>query len=835
MTQEGTRKTSDFAPDDPTDPSYFFPFALDDFQLEAIRHLRDGKSVVVCAPTGSGKTVIAEYAVEMALMENKRCFYTTPLKALSNQKLYDFRQKFGENKVGLLTGDISINRDAPVVVMTTEVFRNMLYGTILGEVGRNLKDVAYVVLDECHYMNDSERGTVWEESIIYAPHDVQLVALSATVANARELTTWIDETHGATELIVSNHRPVPLRFHYFGDQRIYPLLNPGGGVNSLLKNRFGRKRRFEHDKRRRPGGLNMGTHPADVLAVLSARNMLPVIYFLFSRRGCEEAMKRARGIPLLSDEEAQTLRKSVDEFTASNPNLKNHPHLFYLLEGMAVHHAGMLPSWKMMVEKLFQRGLLKVVFATETLAAGINMPARSTVISSLTKRSDEGHRDLTASEFLQMSGRAGRRGMDEVGHVVVLHNSFEPVDDAARLATAPADPLASRFTPSYGMVLNLLERHRLEEARELVERSFGQFKTNHVLEPLFVERMDAEVELSDLVKPLCPGEIGDLNLYAKRLGAIRAKHKQLKHMEKGLRSSKKRSATKSGADRRDTKSGAGLGTRFGADAARQAAALSGADVEPPEDAWSDGEQALANMRSDISNLLGEAYSMPCHGCPVQKPCSKQTSRISQLEKKIKDLSRRIDRETGKYWRTFEALADILKMQGYLDADVPTRLGRTAACIRGTNELFLTEVVVNGLFDHLAPPELAAVLTALVQEEGRGHEMLRIRVSPNVDAALEELGRLARKIKRLQKDFDVELPVEYSAQFSGLTEMWARGASWEQIRLSSQFDEGDVVRSFRRTLDLCRQYMRAEGMPEHVINLCREVEALINRDEVKEVF
>jgi superfamily II RNA helicase len=805
VTQDGTQIIEDggIGRDDAAHPSHLFNFELDDFQLEAIKHLQEGRSVVVCAPTGAGKTVIAEYAVEMALMRNKRCFYTTPLKALSNQKLYDFKEKFGEEKVGLLTGDISINRDAPIVVMTTEVFRNMLYGTILGEVAKNLKDVAYVVLDECHYMNDSQRGTVWEESIIYAPTDVQLVALSATVANADELTTWIDETHGATDLVVSNFRPVPLRFHYFGDQRIYPLLNPGGHVNNLLKNRFGNRKRPDKNQRRRPGGQNIGTHPADVLSVLSARNMLPAIYFLFSRRGCEESMKRARGIPLINDDEAKQVRAAVEEFCRINPNLKTHPHLPYLFEGMAVHHAGMLPSWKGMVEKLFQKGLLKCVFATETLAAGINMPARSTVISSMTKRADEGHRTLTASEFLQMSGRAGRRGMDEVGHVVVLHNTFESVEDAAKLATAHPDPLSSRFTPSYGMVLNLLERHSIEDARDLIERSFGQFKTNHELEPLFEVKMKLEHELQDLQGPLCPGELGDLGLYAKRLGAIRHKHKQLKYMEKGLRPQKKLVSAKPGTPEIN---------------------------ETPE-----GEAALNAQRDEISVLLREAYAMPCHGCPVQKPCSKQTSRIEHLERRIKEINRRLEKETGKYWRTFESLTHILRLQGYLDGDKPSKLGHMAACIRGTNELFLTDVVVSGLFENLRPWELASVLTALVQEEGRGgHEMQRIRLAPAVERTLAEADKLARKIKRLQRDFDIDIAVEFSPHFSPLTEMWAQGASWQQIRVASNFDEGDVVRAFRRTLDICRQYMRAEGMPEHIVNLCREVEGLINRDEVKEV-
>ena len=215
-----------------------------------MKHLDAGKSVVVCAPTGAGKTVIAEYAVELALASNKRCFYTTPLKALSNQKLYDLRKKYSDEKVGLLTGDTSVNRDAPIVVMTTEVFRNMLYGTILGDVRRNLKDVSFVILDECHYMNDSERGTVWEESIIYSPVDIQLVALSATVANAQDLTTWINETHGATELVSSDFRPVPLEFHFFGERRIYPLLNHNGtAVNGLLKSRFGKKRFVSRQKK----------------------------------------------------------------------------------------------------------------------------------------------------------------------------------------------------------------------------------------------------------------------------------------------------------------------------------------------------------------------------------------------------------------------------------------------------------------------------------------------------------------------------------------------------------------------------------------------------------
>lgn len=774
------------------DPQSFFSFPLDDFQLDAIKHLEDGKSVVVCAPTGSGKTVVAEYAVEIALLSNKRCFYTTPLKALSNQKLFDLRKKFGDDRVGLLTGDVSLNREAQIVVMTTEVFRNMLYGTVFGDVRDNLRDVASVILDECHYMNDTERGTVWEESIIYAPEDIQLVALSATVANAGDLTTWIDETHGATELVQSDFRPVPLRFYYFGDRQIFPLLSPGGGINKTVKERFGKSRRYSQkemrDARNRQG--KAFNHPGDILATLSAKDMLPAIVFLFSRRGCEEQMKQAKGIPLLNKAELAELRACVDELTAGNPNLKNHPHMPYLLEGMAVHHAGMLPSWKGIVEKLFQKCLLKVVFATETLAAGINMPARACVISSLTKRADEGRRSLTASEFLQMSGRAGRRGMDDVGHVIVLHSMFEIADDAAKLATAKSDPLSSRFTPSYGMVLNLLERHSMSECQELIERSFGQFIVNKQLQPLQFHRIACEKELERLVNPLCPGEIGDLDLYQKKLSSARAGHKQIRQMGK-----------------------------------------------IPSNKAADIQTAIDGINSRIKMDLAEANAMPCHGCPVQHPCGQKGHRIENLQKRIKDIDRRVARETAKYWRTFSALSKILTSKGYLDPDThkPTHKGRMTAAIRGSNELFLVEVLLSGLLDNLDITELATVINVLVQEEGRGNQEMakRAHITPAVEMVLNEVTIIAKRLIKTQRDHDIDIPVHFARHFAPFIQMWANGATWKQIQLASPFDDGDIVRAIRRTLDLARQFARVKGLRPELIARLEDVERAINRDEVLE--
>lgn len=398
-----------------------------------------------------------------------------PLKALSNQKLRDFRRIFGKDNVGLLTGDITVQRDAPVLVMTTEIFRNMLYGTPIGEVGVSLTDVQAVVLDECHYMNDRQRGTVWEESIIYCPKEIQLVALSATVANSQQLTEWIGMVHGATALVYSDFRPVPLQYYFCMSRGMFPLLDEEQTkVNPKLKAHY----------RPKPG--KKPPEPPGIMAVIShlkEKQMLPAIYFIFSRRGCDQAIEQLTPISLVDSAEAAELKQQIDRFLSKNPELSRSSYLPPLYRGVAAHHAGILPLWKTLIEELFQQGLIKVVFATETLAAGINMPARTTIISSLSKRTDEGHRLLTASEFLQMAGRAGRRGMDPIGYVVTLQTPYEGLREAGHLATAEADPLVSQFTPSYGMVLNLLQTHTLERSKELIERSFGQYLANISLEP----------------------------------------------------------------------------------------------------------------------------------------------------------------------------------------------------------------------------------------------------------------------------------------------------------------------------------------------------------------
>ena len=524
-------------PDQALDLAAIFPFPLDPFQLEAIDALNQGHSVVVSAPTGSGKTLVGEYAIHRALAHGRKVFYTTPLKALSNQKLRDFREQYGAEKVGLLTGDLSLNREAQVVVMTTEIFRNMLYAEIDHPDNDPLEGVEAVVLDECHYMNDSQRGTVWEESIIHCPSTIQLVALSATVANAGQLTDWIAAVHGPTRLVHSDHRPVPLAFSFCSAKGLHPLLNEAG--TDLHPNC--KVWRAPKGNRRKGPKIPKPPQPeapplAFVVAQMAERDMLPAIYFIFSRRGCDKGVRELGKLCLVTPAEQARIRQRLEAFVAVSPEAVREGHAEPLLRGIASHHAGVLPAWKELIEELFQQGLIKVVFATETLAAGINMPARTTVISALSKRTERGHRPLMGSEFLQMAGRAGRRGLDSQGYVVTVQSRFEGVREAGQLATAPADPLVSQFTPSYGMVLNLLQRYDLAKAKELVERSFGRYLAT-------LDLVDDQARIAELQAQLAALETGgggpgggevpwdDFEDYEKQRGRLREERRLLRTLQ----------------------------------------------------------------------------------------------------------------------------------------------------------------------------------------------------------------------------------------------------------------------------------------------------------------
>ncbi|MFH8382214.1 DEAD/DEAH box helicase [Kitasatospora sp. NPDC018058] len=481
-----------------------YDFPLDDFQLEACETLEAGSGVLVAAPTGSGKTIVGEFAVHLALQAGRKCFYTTPIKALSNQKYGDLVKRYGAAKVGLLTGDNSVNGDAPVVVMTTEVLRNMLYAG-----SSTLDGLGYVVMDEVHYLADRFRGAVWEEVIIHLPESVTLVSLSATVSNAEEFGDWLDTVRGGTKVIVSETRPVPLWQHVMAGNRMYDLFadpdrdgrpknnlkNPGKAVNPELvrlarsepdrgpRDRFGRGRGRSMPNGR-PGRV-WTPGRVDVIDRLDAEGLLPAITFIFSRAGCEAAVQQclSSGLRLNKDSERAQVRAVVAERCADIPDEDLHVLGYFewldgLERGIAAHHAGMLPRFKEVVEELFVKGLVKAVFATETLALGINMPARSVVMEKLVKWNGETHADITPGEYTQLTGRAGRRGIDVEGHAVVLWQRGLDPEALAGLAGTRTYPLKSSFRPSYNMAVNLVSQFGRHRSRELLETSFAQFQAD---------------------------------------------------------------------------------------------------------------------------------------------------------------------------------------------------------------------------------------------------------------------------------------------------------------------------------------------------------------------
>ncbi|MCP2729191.1 DEAD/DEAH box helicase [Limnofasciculus baicalensis] len=868
-----------------------FPFSLDPFQQQAIAALNAGRSVVVCAPTGSGKTLIGEYTIYRALSRGGRIFYTTPLKALSNQKLRDFQRLFGAEQVGLVTGDISINRDAPILVMTTEIFRNMLYGTPIGQIGTSLEGVEAVVLDECHYMNDRQRGTVWEESIIYCPAQIQLVALSATVANSEQLTDWLNLVHGATELIYSDFRPVPLQFSFVHPKGLFPLLDSSQThINARLK--------VKGQKGRGRGGRPESPSISYVISQLQQRDMLPAIYFIFSRRGCDKSMEELNDFSLVNEQEAAKLKSRIDEFITRNPEVGRPSQIKPLYRGIAAHHAGILPAWKGFVEELFQMGLVKVVFATETLAAGINMPARTTVISTLSKRTDRGHRLLNASEFLQMAGRAGRRGMDAIGYVVTLQTPFEGATEAAYLATSKADPLVSQFTPTYGMVLNLLQTHTIAEARELVERSFGQYLATLYLRPQQQALTELTTELTRIDIQLATIERSHLTSYEKLRERLKQERLLLKTLQKQAEA---REASEIARFMPDVAPGTLLSlkgkyvlvsapvpailvskekgrgnsynlvclsvdNRWYIGTSADVVGLHAQIVQPqtltsvtppaelnlkPGQSRRGTEETIAiasQIPTDVELMVApevahqlqvvdgvksqlEAHPLRQWGNPSQ--LLKRHKRRLTLQDQINQRQTEYREHQAQHWQEFLNLMEILRAFSCLDNLKPTILGEAAAAIRGDNELWVGLSLMSGEFDNLDPHHLAGIVCALVTETPRPDSWTNYPPSEEATESLKNLRGLRRQLFQLQRRYSVALPIWLEYDLIGLVEQWALGVEWVDLCKNTSLDEGDIVRMLRRTIDMLSQIPHVPPLPNSIKRNAIRAIQLLDRSPINE--
>jgi ATP-dependent RNA helicase HelY len=897
---------------------YGFPF--DDYQREACAHVEDGSGVLVAAPTGAGKTIVGEFAVFLALQQGRKCFYTTPIKALSNQKYADLVKRHGADQVGLLTGDSSINSEAPVVVMTTEVLRNMIYAG-----STTLANLGFVVMDEVHYLADRFRGAVWEEVIIGLADSIQVVALSATVSNAEEFGEWLAEVRGEMAVVVSERRPVPLFQHVLVGTRLYDLFAdvaptareaPGGrsDVNPDLLKVAREESRLVRDDSRRPRGAGgrgrrtvaygsgayggasraaagsgrdgsrrprsfSGPSRPDMVELLERAGLLPAIVFIFSRAGCDGAVRQLLGSGLrltTADERAEIsaiiARHTAGLSAADLVALDYDRFTEAMVRGVAAHHAGLLPAFKECVEEAFVRGLIKVVFATETLALGINMPARSVVLEKLVKYNGETHADITPGEYTQLTGRAGRRGIDVEGHAVVCWQPGLDPRAVAGLASRRTYPLRSSFAPTYNMAVNLVGSVGRERARTLLEQSFAQFQSDRSV--VGVARSlarNAEAIAENWAKASC--DRGDFEAYAR----LRAEIAALEAEAARERRSDRRAETLQvllglkpgdivqvpGGRRRGWVVVIDPGTRSENESPRplvltedrQVRRMSPVDfVAPPVVAGRmriskhfNAKEAAArrtlaaafrsrlaeidlgptrnrravadeDLAAEIAERRIELRQHPCHTCPDRETHARWAEQALRLERENARLQERVNTRTNTIANHFDKICAVLESLGYLtgpDGGRVSEPGRMLARIYAELDLVAAECIRVGVFAGLTGPQLAAVLASLVYEARRSDEGGRRPRMPDARSsdAMTEVRRIWREVSLVERDARLPRGPEPDIGFSEVAYGWAAGRSLADVLSDTELTAGDFVRWVRQVVDFAGQIADAAGPGE----------------------
>ena len=732
-----------------------FDFDLDDFQKNGIYAIESGKGVLVAAPTGAGKTIVGEFAAYLALEEKKKCFYTTPIKALSNQKYQEFVERFGETRVGLLTGDNSINSDAEIMVMTTEVLRNMLYTN-----SSSLLNLGYVVMDEVHYLADKFRGAVWEEVLIHLMESVQVVSLSATVSNAEEFGEWLQVVRGDTEVIVSENRPVPLYQHVLIGNRLLDLFTEDGKVNqALFRTEREALRRIRTPRHRGRQDDENRLNRSEVIEKLDFHQMLPAITFIFSRQGCDSAVKQclAANLRLTSAQERDEIRATALKYTntlnAEDLELLGHHEWLAALErGIAAHHAGLLPVFKSCVEDLFQRGLLKAIFATETLALGINMPARTVVLEKLTKWNGEAHVPITPGEYTQLTGRAGRRGIDIEGNAVIMWSPTVDSATAAGLAATRTYPLRSSFTPTYNMAINLLERYGRDRARNSLKSSFAQFQADRAVVGLDKQiRRNNEAIAEYKTSELC--HLGNFSEYAK----IRREIKQAEQL---------------------------LSKRSRID-----------------------NKQRAHLEQELSGYRKSMRSHPCHSCNEREQHARIAERADRLIRENEGLQARVENRTNVIAKTFDRIIEVLNQLNYLDGELVTPTGKALSKIYAESDLLISEVLNSGVLDKLSDIEIASALSIFLFES-RKPEPPKIP-NTNVQDALKEIVSIWSKLHNLESEYDVKTQREPDFGFCWMAFRWGGGHGLNSILRNTDMSVGDFVRATKQLIDLLNQVAGAK--------------------------
>ena len=896
-----------------------YPYELDDYQLDGCRELADGHGVLVAAPTGAGKTVVGEFAVFLAVEHSRKCFYTTPIKALSNQKYHDLVARYGPDRVGLLTGDTSINSEAQIVVMTTEVLRNMIYAS-----SPTLSNLGYVVMDEVHYLADRFRGPVWEEVILGLADSVQIVALSATVSNVEDFGEWLRTVRGEFAVVVSEVRPVPLFQHVLVGRKLMDLFDGvaptaqelpaarAAKVNrELLRVSKGEATRVRDDARRPRGRSGRGkrqvsqgsgqyggaaherfrerrTSRAEVAIVLDRAQLLPAIYFIFSRVGCDAAVGQVldAGITLTSRSEAALLGDIADKHV-QGLSLADLDALGYerfraaLMAGVAAHHAGQLPAFKAIVEEGFTTGALKLVFATETLALGINMPARTVVIEKLTKYNGEAHVDITPGEYTQLTGRAGRRGIDVEGHAVVLWQSGMDPRAVAGLASRRTYPLNSSFAPTYNMAVNLMATLGRERASDLLNQSFAQFQTDKSVVQATRTTRSTQADLA-VAREAVECHLGDFMEYARlrdeisRLEAEGSKARKAEFSESVatslttlmpgdivhvprqgwcvvLRVGQKGRRAEPWAqvisgdhtvlklqphDLRGPLEPVGrvrvprhFSVRDRADRRSLLSAMSNKiasiDPEVPDTAPPSDDDTQRRIRQ----LRNELKAHPCHACEDREIHAVEAARVIRLEREAERMERKVTGRANSLAVQFERVLAVLSDLGYLDGDTLTAAGTMLRRIYNELDLVAAECIRRDVFAGLTPPQLAAVLSTLVYESRPTRDAVLPRMpDPASERAQSQLRDVWREVGKLERHHKRDRSREPDIGFAEAAWRWSSGQDLSKVLATTSLSAGDFVRWVRQVVDLAGQLATAVG-PGDLRRTCHVVADSMRRGVV----
>lgn len=738
----------------------FKGFALDPFQEQAIRAVEEGRSVIVSAPTGAGKTVIAEYAIEKAIASDKQIIYTAPIKALSNQKYRDFTRDY-KDKIGIMTGDVIINPEAPVLIMTTEIFRNIIFDS----EEQRLRDISTVIFDEIHYINDIQRGTVWEESIIFAPQHIRFICLSATIPNFMEFAEWMRSVREAPiEAVVETQRPVPLKIE---------LWVPGAGFRDLNYIKKLEKDQSESKKLKRTGNVELVHH-------LKREKQLPCLYFHFSRVGCEEYAQHFRGAGLLKNEEKRRVLELFDSMSEQfNVPARGQALLIrnLLKDGVSFHHAGVLPAIKEILERLYTLGLIKLLFTTETFAVGINMPARAVIFHSLMKNDGISFRHLSAREFQQMAGRAGRRGIDEIGFayacVAPRDANYEGIKKAL---SKDAEDIESQFSLSYSSILNLYDRFG-DKIFEICEKSFNNYKTVFQVDNYKQKVNELSEDLESLRNTEC--KYGG---FLERIKPYLELSDNLYRLSGKLKRRKKK----------------GSGGKFLL------------------------QEKLKQIRTDMEEI-------ECHECDRFKSCRNAYKRLKRFERDVEEIDTEMIEVENSQRGILQKRISFLKKLGYLDEKGLLPRGKIASQIFGY-EIVFTELYFEGVFEEIDEVATNVLVSSIVFESRRGASYRKLQ-EKNIDLVMLHAEEAVRWLKKEERRADVPIMIKaLDTKLNKAVYEWSMGCDFEKLKTFTSADEGDLVRSFRLIVDFLRQMKRAISNPAFRDKMDRCVQ-LLYRDVV----